>query len=295
MTTEFKEAHFNTWSMPLTSLDSSYRVMQPNILKILHVCRDLKEFRGCKTAGWIQEECGHNSKRWIKIACERWDCPDCSKVKFNKELARIRKAVKFSSLHLNSPLKFLTLTFKEDTDLETARRSLQKFVRKIRRKFGTFEYAKAPEETKKGRLHLHLVVIMPYIPQDWLQKAWGSIVDVRAVRCKPCYKKNSPNCRHHDKAGFEGAEELIKYMSKNKKGKLTHSRNFPKADQYKSRSGECSDCGKEHTFTYQKDAREQTVEFASVPQRPISFSEWIGTGVPLYKGGKRCDCWIVDS
>jgi len=83
-------------------------------------------------------------------------------------------------------------------------------------------------------------------------------------------------------------------MSKAKKGKLTHSRNFPKADQYKSRSGECSDCDKEHTFTYQKDAREQTAEFASIPQSPTNFSEWIGTGVPLYKDGKRGECWIID-
>lgn len=71
----------------------------------------------------------------------------------------------------------LELDFRENPkDKETAMKELQKFLRKVRRRFQKLEkelkYLWVMETTKKGRFHFHLI-ISGGIDRDQLEKLWG--------------------------------------------------------------------------------------------------------------------------
>jgi len=99
-------------------------------------------------------------------------------------------------------LKFITLTAKDGylggepsrEGAERRRLDFQHLAQWIRRAGYTFEYLKVAELTKRGRVHTHALVIMPYINQKALSSYWmkitgGSyIVDIEAVGMK------CPNC-----------------------------------------------------------------------------------------------------
>jgi hypothetical protein len=53
--------------------------------------------------------------------------------------------------------------------------SFEVLVKRIRRKFGRFEYLAVEEHTREGLLHLHLLAHGTYIPQDWLSDVWQEI------------------------------------------------------------------------------------------------------------------------
>tara|TARA_B100000700_G_scaffold305825_1_gene380332 strand:- start:638 stop:1588 length:951 start_codon:yes stop_codon:yes gene_type:complete len=306
-----KEAYFNTWSEPLPSLDSLYMITdgKPSQklvkLPVKHLDQELEKcaFVKCRKVGWFTEKCGHDNVKPYALSCGSWSCPDCQKFNFNKALVRIKKAYTLSLDRYDSPLKFLTQTFSEDVTRETAKRKLARFASKVRYNFGadSFEYMKAPERTKKGRLHFHSLVIMPFVPQKKLQHMWGSIVDIRAVKCKRCHQDGS-TCHHYDQASFEGAEELLKYMSDTKKvkaGKLTTTKGFPKLDKTKSRMGICPDCGREHSWAFTKDIRDLSAEFGKHQEVNLDsgykFNDWITEEHPLYHKDKKCSCWIVNN
>jgi len=137
-------------------------------------------------------------------------------------------------------LKFVTLTWAEDVTPEQVGLDLQHFMQTIRRKYGYCQYAKVPEYTKRGRIHLHLAIIMPYIPQKVMSKMWkvhsgAPNVWITAVR---------------DVKRLEN--ELGKYLAKGPAGKVTYSRNFPQAEPLVVvKPGPCDACdGKEHTFMH---------------------------------------------
>ncbi len=119
------------------------------------------------------------------------------------------------------PLRLVTLTYSKDVDKRFVIRSLQHLAQAMRRRFQTFEYARFPEYTKKGRIHLHLVVLSPFIPQKILSQAWKTasrgayVVDIRKVE----------NVRHL-------STYVAKYVAKRPAGKVTYSRHFP--DRYPS-------------------------------------------------------------
>jgi len=72
---------------------------------------------------------------------------------------------------------------------EARRIHLQKFKQSMKRQGITFEYLRVPESHQSGRVHLHLLVVMPYVGQRELQKRWGFRAWVSAVglRCPKCY------------------------------------------------------------------------------------------------------------
>jgi len=147
-------------------------------------------------------------------------------------------------------LKFVTLTYAEDVTKKQVRLHLQHLVQAIRRKYGYCEYVKVPEFTKNGRIHLHLAMIMPYIPQQVLSAMWRRYagapnVWVRAVRGV------GPLGAELSKQQI-GVTRLAGYLSKGPAGKVTYSRNFPKAEPLVVvKSGPCDACdGREHTFIH---------------------------------------------
>jgi len=205
-------------------------------------------------AGWLREMCSHNGVRWMPLACHRWECEYCAPGKFMELQERLRGAMTLSKekgwmwrggrtgffLKGSWTLKFVTLTWADDVTGEQVRLHLQHLVQAIRRKYGYCEYAKVPEWTKNHRIHLHLAMIMPYIPQQELSRMWrkvagAPIVWITAVR---------------DVQRLQN--ELGKYLAKGPAGKVSYSRNFPKAEPLVVvKPGPCDACdGKEHTFMF---------------------------------------------
>jgi len=166
-------------------------------------------------------------------------------------------------------LKLVTLTFDHDVDRAFVLLSLQHLAQTMRRKYGTFSYARFPERTKRGRIHLHLVVSCPFIPPKELKEAWrvaskGSyIVDIRTIHAM-------------EKLAGYVAKDLTKALV----GRVTWSRcfpNFPETDQLDPSHDD------PEKFTYR---------YFDIPHALAASggSESLWTGESVYPNGP-CECW----
>lgn len=102
-------------------------------------------------------------------------------------------------------LRFLTLTSSDQAVIEQLdiHKSWTKLKKRIRRAWGSFEYI-AVKEHKGDRIHVHMVFRGPFIPQDWIEKAWLDIHHSIIVKIETVDKKR--------KRGM--GWELAKYLSK---------------------------------------------------------------------------------
>lgn len=79
----------------------------------------------------------------------------------------------------NQSSKFLTLSFAENqTDLKVANIEFQKFLRKLKSELEMkIKYLAVIEFQKRGAIHYHMLIDIPYVPVKWLQRLWthGSI------------------------------------------------------------------------------------------------------------------------
>lgn len=74
--------------------------------------------------------------------------------------------------------RWVTITYKENmTDTKQLYEDTKKFIKKVRYKFGHFEYVNVAEPQGRGAWHLHCIWIFdkkaPYIDQKWLADCWG--------------------------------------------------------------------------------------------------------------------------
>ena len=70
--------------------------------------------------------------------------------------------------------KFLTLTFAENvTDIDFAHTALDRFIKRLNRKYRGFQYVCVPEFQKRGAVHFHLLCNLPYVDVNELAKLWG--------------------------------------------------------------------------------------------------------------------------
>lgn len=150
------------------------------------------------------------------LSCRRWACPVCSKEKI-RQLAHGVRAAK--------PTRLLTLTVNPAlyadprAAWEATRKKVPLLVRRLRKPFGTIEYLRVTEVTKKGWPHYHLLVRSGFLPHAVVKRIWSEmtgavIVDLRQV-----------------KRSFEAYSYLVKYLSKLHKLEWTErhvsvSRNF---------------------------------------------------------------------
>jgi len=222
--------------------------------------------------GWLREVCHHGNVRWIPLRCHKWPCEVCGPGKHMEFLERLCGAMTLSR-EKGWTLKFVTLTWAANVDKKRVRLDLAHFVQGVRRRYGFCEYAKVPELTKVGRIHLHLAMVMPYIPQRVLSSMWRSyakapVVDIRAVT---------------DVNRLKG--ELAKYLTKVPAGKVTYSRQFPAAERLRVETGPCDACGgQEHRFEY-------CPEWWAVQEYPLEeHGRWLA-GEPVYQ--VMCRCWPV--
>jgi len=224
--------------------------------------------------GWLRELCGHRNIRWAPLKCHKWKCEECAPGKRMEFLERLQGAYDLS-LEKGWLLKFVTLTYAEDVDRKAVRLSLQHLVQAIRRKYGYCEYVRIPEFTKRGRIHLHLAMIMDFVPQKVLSAMWrkasgAGVVDIRAV---------------HDIALLRN--ELAKYLTKGPAGKVTYSKGFPEAvPLVRPKLGVCNSCGEEHRFTFlTPDMAEKDFGLE------IAGRESPGLVLRPTGGASFCGCW----
>ncbi|NIQ81399.1 MAG: hypothetical protein GTO14_23200, partial [Anaerolineales bacterium] len=136
---------------------------------------------------------------WIPLPCKQWSCRYCAQKKINLLAHKTGKA---------KPNRLLTLTVdpaKWDSPRDAfdgTRRKVPELSRKIRARYGEFEYLRVTELCKSGWPHYHLLVRSQYIPQPYVKTLWQQltgaiIVDLRHVKNK-----------------FDTFYYLVKYLSK---------------------------------------------------------------------------------
>ena len=156
----------------------------------------------CSSGSVFQQTCGHGNWKWTWAPCDKWSCEPCHRRRIRNEIPpEIILALALAE-ERGETRKFITLTAKDGylggepsrEGAERRRLAFQHLAQWIRRAGDTFEYLKVAELTKRGRVHTHALVIMPYIQQKALSAYWmkitdGSyIVDIEAVGMK------CPNC-----------------------------------------------------------------------------------------------------
>lgn len=133
------------------------------------------------------------------LPCNEWSCRHCATRKTKALSMKTERA---------KPNRLCTLTV--DPKLfetprhafDATRRQLPEWVKRIRSRFGEFEYLRVTEVTKAGWPHYHMLVRSDYIPHAVARDAWyeltgARIIDVRRV------KENFPTYRY-----------LLKYLTK---------------------------------------------------------------------------------
>ena len=123
--------------------------------------------------------CDHGAKRFIAAPCGARDCAYCGPIGRSEIAKRISDGVR-RFWALGAQCAWLVLTFPEDVEKADAVRYLGNYVRWLRRQNPWMEYAATFEVTKRGRLHINLVVGPWFrIPQRELQAAWEKVLHAK--------------------------------------------------------------------------------------------------------------------
>jgi len=296
---------------------------------------NIGKHKGCPDSPYFQEICGDGCWRHRRRPCGKWGCDPCREYRIKHELVpEVGDWLKWTrSLGLTP--KFLTLTGAADSILteaspegaEARRTALGKFKQSMTRQGKTFEYLRVAESHKSGRVHLHLLVVMPYIAQRELQKRWGFRAWVSAVglRCPKCYpgrggsdkakrrstivpppgKGSCSNCGYtvdwDNPYNWAAVAEIValemsKYLTKEAsmagvRKRMNRSRAWGKRCQVKPDTAPvfCSECADEHAVLFVGPSARIEVDYPGVNVAATA-------GVAYYPvGGKPCKCWGSDT
>lgn len=152
----------------------------------------------------------------IPLGCKRWSCRWCAEIKIKKLAAQTKTA---------KPSRMMTLTVDPKlwesprAAFDGTRAQVPELIRRLRKRYGTVEYLRVTELTKKGWPHYHLLLRSNFIPHAIVKMEWealtgATVVDLRQV-----------------KKTFQAYNYLVKYLSKLHKIEWTerhvsYSRNF---------------------------------------------------------------------
>jgi len=145
----------------------------------------------CMAGSVFQELCGHGNWRWIWKPCDKWTCDICRQHKLFGELVpEILKALA-EARRQRVTLKLLTLTWQGRTlgaqptaeGAERRRLDLQHLIQWFKRqgylpKEGEVFYLRVAEAHRSGKVHLHLYIVLPFVPHVALKEAWRTITGV---------------------------------------------------------------------------------------------------------------------
>lgn len=129
--------------------------------------------------------CKEKTEHWLILPCKRRTCPICGKARRRRIAQRICQGIE-----AQGSAGYFVGTWNRDTPKKEAVLTGQKFIRWLRTKGGqsrSMEYASTWETTRRGRLHLNLVLApWNYIPQKVLSERWqryggGRVVWIQRV------------------------------------------------------------------------------------------------------------------
>ncbi len=93
-----------------------------------------------------------------------------------KRSTRARNLVKrVARMNFTPKDKFLTCTFAENvTDVPYANNEFRKFIKRLNRRYGPISYITAIQFQKRGAIHYHSLINLPYVEKKELQEIWGN-------------------------------------------------------------------------------------------------------------------------
>jgi hypothetical protein len=93
-----------------------------------------------------------------------------------KRTTRARNLIRRLALsNFNTKDKFLTLTFADNvTDIEYANNEYRKFIKRLNRRYPNVKYISVIEFQKRGAIHYHSLINLPYVDQPLLEDLWGN-------------------------------------------------------------------------------------------------------------------------
>jgi len=164
----------------------------------------------CMAGSVFQELCGHGNWRWVWKPCDKWTCDICREHKLFGELVpEILKALA-EARRQRVTLKLLTLTWQgralgaqpTPEGAERRRLDVQHLVQWLKRrgylpKKGEVFDLRVAETHRSGKVHLHLYIVLPFVPHAELKAEWETItagsyvIDLQAVylKCPRCWVK----------------------------------------------------------------------------------------------------------
>lgn len=135
----------------------------------------------------------------VAVRCKSWACPPCSRTK----IARLA-----AMTALACPNKLLTLTT-DPSIYPTPRDAFERttafvpeLIRALRVRYGTVEYLRVTEQTKRGFPHYHMMVRSEYLPQPVIRKLW-----IKYTGCQIVDVRQTTN-------HFGAYQYLVKYLTK---------------------------------------------------------------------------------
>lgn len=172
----------------------------------------------------------------IAVACKLWRCPDCGPGRRAEALTLIRQVARWGAMKRpRDPLRFITLTYPADVarsfdnpaDVAASSRDFRELVKAWRRTGRTFEYVRVFERTKRGRIHIHVLMWGDYLPKctdkGRRQRGLPTSKDLRGTGYRPpCYCKGRCIQALAWRAGFgyvdvravRSAEQAAAYLAK---------------------------------------------------------------------------------
>lgn len=135
----------------------------------------------------------------VAVTCKTWSCPVCARTK-------IRRLAAMTALAC--PNKLLTLTtdpsvYPSPRDaFERTSAFVPELVRALRVKYGSVEYLRVTEQTRRGYPHYHMMVRSDYLPQPVIKKLW-----IKYTACKIVDVRQTTN-------HFGAYQYLVKYLTK---------------------------------------------------------------------------------
>jgi len=198
----------------------------------------------CMAGSIFQEVCAHGNWRFTWAPCDKWTCDICREHKLFGELVPELLKALAEARRQRVTLKLLTITWQGESlgaqptseGADRRRLDLQHLIQWFKRqgylsKKGEVFYLRVAEIHRSGKVHLHLYMVLPFVPHAALKEEWrritgGSfVIDLQAVylKCPNCWVKGQTRAEKKRRS-------IVPWPG----------------------SGKCSDCG----YTLQRDSKQ---------------------------------------